>query len=129
MAQPAKPAPPPALVLAIEQFNSGDYFQCHETLEALWRGGDGPELSMYQGIIQIAAGLHHAKNGNRHGALALLERGLGNLRNHGPPSQGVDVAGLMAHAHRWHELVSAAADGLPGLPWEQAPMIRKADMQ
>jgi len=126
MAEPAEPALPAALLLAIEQFNGGEYFQCHETLEALWHGEDGPVASLYQGMIQIAAGLHQAKNGNRRGALALLERGMGNLRMHASPSQGVDVEGLMAQADRWHELVVAAGDRLPGLPWTQAPMIRRA---
>lgn len=38
----------------IECFNQGEFFQCHEVLEAVWVGEKGPDRLFYQGLIQVA---------------------------------------------------------------------------
>jgi predicted metal-dependent hydrolase len=69
----------------LTEFNSGQYFECHETLEHVWRVQQGDERELTQGIIQIAVGCHHLCHNNKIGALKLLTRGLSRVekfKNH-----------------------------------------------
>jgi uncharacterized protein GlcG (DUF336 family) len=90
--------PPEALVAGIRQFNRGEFFACHETLEALWIQEPGPIRDLYQGILQIGVGLYHAERGNYTGATLTLSRGLERVRRFQPACRGVDVAGLVRQA-------------------------------
>ncbi len=89
-------SPPRQLLLGIRQFNRGEWFECHETLEALWIAERGEVRDFYQGIIQVAIALHHWRNGNRGGALSLLAGGKGYLLRVPAVCLWVDVAGFMA---------------------------------
>jgi len=64
---------------AIELFNRGEYFECHELLEDLWRPAEGVVRNFLQGLIQVAVALHHESRGNAIGARGLYERGRGRL--------------------------------------------------
>ena len=67
--------PAPRLLLrGIEQFNRGDYFEQHETLEELWNAESRKVRRLYQGILQIGVAMHHVKRGNHHGAVYMLTR-------------------------------------------------------
>ena len=91
--------PPPAELLeGIEQFNKGEFFEQHETLELLWRDTRTPDRALYHGILQIGVGFHHWRNGNFHGASVLLDEGIERLRPFAPTCQTVDVASLVADA-------------------------------
>jgi len=100
-------ATPQELFRAIRQFNSGDWFECHETLEDLWVGEQGEMRDFYQGILQIAVALHHRRNGNFGGALRLLESGASYLRRVSAVCQGIDVAGLIEDSDRMREELAA----------------------
>jgi predicted metal-dependent hydrolase len=93
-------SPPGQLLQAIREFNSREWFECHETLEDLWIGSEGEIRDFYQGLIQIAVALHHWRNGNFGGALSLLKGGAGYLGHVAQRCQWVDVAGLIADADR-----------------------------
>ncbi len=41
------------------QFNRGEFFEQHETLELLWRATRTPDRALYHDILQIGVGLHH----------------------------------------------------------------------
>jgi len=90
--------PPPGLIAGMRQFNDGQYFECHETLETLWKAERRPLRRLYQGVLQIGVALHHLERGNQRGAIRLLERGLNHLRWFAPACQGVDVMTLIADA-------------------------------
>lgn len=93
-------APAPALLVAVDQFNAGRYFACHETLEELWLGEPGRLRHYYQGILQVAAGLYHLQRENTRGATLLLDKGAGLLRPFAPICLGIDVAALIAETQR-----------------------------
>ena len=50
---------PTALKLAVTQFNQGQYWQCHETLEEIWIPEEYPLRLFYHGLIKAAVGLLH----------------------------------------------------------------------
>lgn len=93
-------SPPGQLLQAIREFNSRDWFECHETVEDLWIGESGEVRDLYQGIIQIAVALHHWRNGNFGGAISLLKGGAGYLGRVSAACQWVDVEALIADANR-----------------------------
>lgn len=91
--------PPPAALLAgIAEFNAGAYFECHETLEAIWMHEPGSIRRLYQGILQIGVGLYHLRNGNYRGTLNLLASGVAYLQPFAPRCMGVEVTPLLAAA-------------------------------
>ena len=96
--RPWERAPSEQLLRGIGEFNRGDWFDCHETLEELWVGEKGELRDFYQGLRQLAVALHHWRNGNFKGALTLLRGGCVLLGRVPAVCQGVDVAGLRADA-------------------------------
>ena len=92
-------APPPELLLeGIEQFNRGEYFEQHETLEELWLQEPDDVRYLYQGILLVGVGFHHLGRGNYNGAVSKLRGGLEKLRWFAPRCQGVDVERLVREA-------------------------------
>ena len=99
-------APPTELWRAVEQFNAGEFFACHETLEALWLAEAEPLRRLYQGILQVGVAFHHLKRGNYRGAAYLLDSGIGYLTPFLPRCLGIDVAALLGSARRAREVLS-----------------------
>ena len=60
-------------------FNRGEFFAAHELWEDVWRDLVGDERALAQGLIQIAAGLHHLQRGRPRPAARLLARGANKL--------------------------------------------------
>lgn len=79
----------------VEQFNSGQFYACHDTLEALWIEASEPEKSFYQGVLQIAVALYHLSNRNWRGAVILLGEGSNRLRRYPSTYSGIDVDELL----------------------------------
>jgi predicted metal-dependent hydrolase len=57
-------------------FNRGDFFEAHELWEDVWRELAGADRTFVQGLIQIAAGLHHVKEGRPRPGARVLARGV-----------------------------------------------------
>src|SRR5689334_1151554 len=105
------------LLQAVEEFNSGEWFECHETLEELWVGKKGELRDLYQGMLQVAAALHHWRGGNYKGSVVLLERGGDLLGRVSPACRGIDVETLRADTGRFlAELVALGEEGMERLP-------------
>ncbi|HLO88182.1 MAG TPA: DUF309 domain-containing protein [Nostocaceae cyanobacterium] len=79
----------------VELFNSGQFYACHDTLEALWIEATEPEKTFYQGILQIAVGLYHMGNRNWRGAMILLGEGSNRLRRYPDSFGGINVEDLL----------------------------------
>ena len=117
--------PPPQLLEGIAQFNNGEYFEQHETLEILWRAEPRPVRRLYQGILQIGVAFHHVRRRNYHGALYMLTRGPAYLEPFLPVCQGVDVADLHAGALRARLSIEALGrTRLSAFDWTLAPRVR-----
>ena len=86
---------PPEFWLGVEEFNQQAFYECHDTLEALWIEAMEPEKRFYQGVLQIAVACHHLSNLNWRGAVMLLGEGIRRLEDYIPDDYGVDVTGLV----------------------------------
>lgn len=100
--------PPPGLLAGIAQFNAGEYWECHETLEDLWRPEPDHIRYLYQGILQVGVGFYHLRRGNYRGAVNKLRGGLAYLAPSAPVCLGIDVARLRAEAGAVLAAVEAA---------------------
>jgi uncharacterized protein len=117
--------PPAALLRGIEQFNAGEFFEQHETLEILWRETSAPVRGLYHGILQVGVGLHHWRRQNYHGAAVLLEEGIERLRPFAPSCQTVDVAALIADATAARaRLLALGAERMSDYDFGLAPRVR-----
>lgn len=100
--------PAPSLLLTgVQLFNRGEYWECHEVLETLWRAEERPIRNLYQGILQIGVAFHHLRALNYEGTLKCLRRGLPRLRTFPGSCQGLPVAALAQAALRVHDQVLA----------------------
>lgn len=87
-------APSEALRLAAEQFNRGEFYACHDTLEALWMEAVDPERRFYQGLLQTAVAYYHLQNGNRRGCMILLGEANRKLADFLPTYAGYNLQAL-----------------------------------
>lgn len=104
--------PSPRLLLeGIRQFNDGEYWACHETLEELWRPELDPVRYLYQGILQIGVGFYHLRRSNYRGAVNKLVSGQAYLEPYAPTCQAVDVARLLRETSLIRDSLVAAGPG------------------
>ncbi len=116
---------PPLLRKGVDQLNRGDYFEQHETLEALWNDESRDVRRLYQGILQIGVAMHHVRRGNHHGAMYMLTRGSMYLRPFAPTCQSIDVADLLDQAGRIRQAIDELGQaGLATFDWRLAPRVR-----
>jgi predicted metal-dependent hydrolase len=87
--------PPEALLEGIEQFNRQQFFEQHETLEAIWIEEPDAVRYLYQGILQVGVGFYHWRRGNWRGAVAKLDQGLAKLEPYRPACMDIDVERLV----------------------------------
>jgi uncharacterized protein len=121
----AEPAPP-ELVKAIHEFNAGEFFEQHETLELLWRATPGEIRHLYEGILQVGVGMHHLLvNHNFHGAAVKLDHGTRLLEAFPAVCHGVDVARLRADARSAR--ASLIQHGIEGFDRRLVPRVHLVD--
>lgn len=117
-------AAPDGLIEGIRLFNAGEYYECHEVLEAIWRDERAPVRYLYQGILQIGVGLHHLRNGNFRGATLLLHDGIDKTRRFTPGCMGIDTADLCDRAQAClDQLQLLGRDRIGEFDWSMAPVI------
>jgi predicted metal-dependent hydrolase len=84
----------------IEQFNQEEFYDCHDTLEAIWMDAIATEKNFYQGILQIAVACYHLGNYNWRGAVTLLGEGVRRLSYFQPSYADIDVSGLVSESYQ-----------------------------
>ena len=88
-------------------FNQQKFFEAHEVWEDCWREAEGDDRTALQGLVQAAAAFHHLQNGNRIGALSLLQKA-GSRLSAKAASLPLDLQGLRTAVEGW---VSALRTG------------------
>jgi predicted metal-dependent hydrolase len=87
----------PLYVAFLYHFNlDRDYFECHEVMEQLWL--EMGRLPYYQGLLQVAVGLYHHRNGNIEGGIKLLSAAIRKLEASDQQIMGIDMAKLIHDA-------------------------------
>ena len=83
---------------AVDHFNRGDFFECHEFWEDLWHEEPPRERDFMQGLIQVAVGCEHFKRGNTRGAITLTTRGIEKLAKYPRRHRGIQVGQIQRDA-------------------------------
>jgi predicted metal-dependent hydrolase len=91
---------PDLALKGIEEFNRGEFYECHEYLEEAWMQEPRQVRFLYQGILQVGVGFYHQQNGNWRGATGLLRNGTQRLKEFEPDTLGIDVARLVRESER-----------------------------
>ncbi len=100
----------------VDEFNRQAFYDCHDTLEAIWMTAETAEKPFYQGILQIAVAFYHLGNRNWRGGAILLGEGITRLRRFEPIYENIQVDSLVDQAVDWLTLVqSAGPEGLEAL--------------
>jgi predicted metal-dependent hydrolase len=118
----------PELVLkGMEEFNKGEFYECHEYLEEAWMHEPGRVRFLYQGILQVGVGFYHLKNGNWRGATGLLRNGTARLKEFEPETLGIDVARLVRECERClRELEELGRDRVGEFDRSGIPKVERA---
>lgn len=108
---------------ACAQFNSGQFFECHESFEEIWQEEQGQVRNLYKGLIQIAAAFVHLSRGKFIGADRLLRTGAGYLAPYrGEGAMGFDVEAICRAAEDMHRrLLAAGPTGVDSLDLSLRP--------
>ena len=115
---------PDLALRGIEEFNRGEFYECHEYLEEAWMQEYRRVRFLYQGILQVGVGFYHLGNGNWRGATGLLRGGTTRLKEFEPETLGVDVAKLVRESeHCLQELESLGRERLDEFDVSNIPKV------
>ncbi|MCQ3932030.1 MAG: hypothetical protein DPW16_16390 [Chloroflexi bacterium] len=89
---------PPLVQRGLEEFNAGEYYECHETLETAWMEESGPVRDVYRGILQVAVAYYQIQRGNYNGAMKMFLRSLQWLEPLPDQCQGIGIGRFRADA-------------------------------
>ena len=97
--------PPDLFYVGLEQFNRGEYFEQHESLEEIWIADQRAIRRLYQGILKIGVGFYKLRLGNYRGTVNHIAGGIAYLERFDGHCLGVDLARLMREANAVREKV------------------------
>ncbi|KEO80705.1 DUF309 domain-containing protein [Paenibacillus polymyxa] len=113
----------PLYVTYLVYFNRDrDYFECHEVLEELWLKLDRDPV--YKGLLQVAVGLYHFRNGNYRGGHMMLDSAVHRLEHAPSQALGINMVKLVEEARICaRQLAEAVMTGTEELQ-QQPPVYR-----
>lgn len=92
-------------VKGIEEFNRGEYFEAHETLEDAWNEDQSAGRELYRAILQVAVAYLQIERNNYRGAMKMFLRVRQWIDPLPDTCRGVDVARLRADAENVHQVL------------------------
>lgn len=102
----------------IALFNQGEYYRCHDDLEAAWRADDSPGRDLYQGILQVGIALYQVERENYRGAVKMLLRARQWLEPLPAVCRAVNVARFRTNANTYYEtIIALGAENLASFDW------------
>ena len=114
---------PGNFLLGCQQFNRGQYFECHESFEEIWQEEQGDVRDLYKGLIQVAAAFVHITRENCVGARRLLTTALGYLEPYrAEGAMGFDVEAICLQGERsLAQVEELCPGGLERFDWTAVP--------
>ncbi len=88
----------PLVLKGLHEFNTHEFFECHETLEAAWNAETGPVRELYRVILQVGLAYYQIERSNYTGALKMFLRTRQWFAALPDRCRGIDVAQLRADA-------------------------------
>lgn len=110
----------------VEQFNQGQFYACHDTLEAIWIEAPQSKKNFYQGILQIAVALYHLSNRNWRGCVILMGEGMNRLRSYEPGYADLDLENFLLQTSQLHQHLQQMG---PDQPDQMDDVIRQLGLE
>ncbi|MCS6872710.1 MAG: DUF309 domain-containing protein [Anaerolineae bacterium] len=85
---------PPLVLRGLQEFNRGEYYECHETLEEAWMTETRPIRNLYRAILQVSVAYYHILRGNYDGAHKMFLRAVQWFAPLPDQCMGIDIAAL-----------------------------------
>ena len=114
---------PPGVRKGIDQFNSREFYRCHDSIEEVWVVEPGDVRLMYQGLLQTSVAFYHVQNGNWRGFVKMMARAKGKVLPFLPDCQAVDLANLLVDIERCEAALGELGAERMG-EFDQFPSIR-----
>ncbi len=109
----------------IQLFNQAKFWESHEAWEEIWRRHAENSRIFFQGLIQVAAGLHQLNQGVYHGLVKHYRNALWKLKPFQPEFLGVDVKDLVGKVEQGlAEVKQLGAKNLDKFNKDLIPKIR-----
>jgi predicted metal-dependent hydrolase len=106
----------------IDLFNRGELFLSHEAWEEIWRSTTPEPRELFQGLVQVAAGLHQILNLKRKlGPRNTLAKARSHLEPCAPILCGLDIDGLLKSVRQWQDWLEQEGER------PEVPVIRVID--
>lgn len=113
------------LKMAVGEFNRQEFYKCHKTLEAMWKGESGTIRQLYKGILQMGVAFYHLQAGRPRSATFLLQRARVHLTPFAPHCMGIDLEHLLSSlAHCLERINQHKREGPDHVGWSWIPRIR-----
>jgi len=114
---------PGNLQRSCDEFNSGKFYESHESFEEIWQLEAGPVRDLYKGLIQIAAAFVHLSRGKYIGAERLLRTAMAYLEPYrAGGALGFDVEAICRAAEDvYARLRNAGPNGVAGVDLARRP--------
>jgi predicted metal-dependent hydrolase len=94
-------------IRGLQEFNRGEYFEAHESLETAWMAEDGIGRDLYRAVLQVAVAYYQIERANYNGAAKMFLRMRQWIEPLPDICRGIDVAQLRADAQRVHKVLMA----------------------
>lgn len=108
----------------LARFNRGAFYDAHETWEDVWRSTTPEPKDLFQGLIQVAAGMHQILDLHRTtGPRTTLAKARRRLEPYLPTALGLDLAALLAALRPWEEWLEHGGERPP------VPVLRVVDWE
>jgi predicted metal-dependent hydrolase len=121
---------PPRLLQGITEFNQGEFYQCHDTLEELWAAEPRSIRHLYQGILQIGVAFYHLRAQRYGPVVTLLKSGSNYLEPFAPVCMGVNVTKLLNHASQClSQVQQLGPERLNDFDWSLVPTIEIVEQE
>jgi len=80
------------------EFNTHEFFECHESLEAAWKADSGAARDLYRVVLQVGLAYYQIERNNYDGALKMFLRAQQWFAQLPDQCRGVDLAQLRSDA-------------------------------
>ena len=97
----------------LEEFNRGEYFRAHDSLELAWMGDKSAGRELYRAILQVAVAYYQIARGNYNGAAKMFLRMRKWLYPLPGMCRGINIDQLRNDVEAVHaELIALGPDGM-----------------
>lgn len=87
-------------------FNQGEYYKCHDALEAAWNDDKSATRDLYKAVLQVGIAYFQIERGNYRGAMKMLLRVRQWLTPLPPICRGVNIAKLRENVAQVQTMLS-----------------------